>query len=162
MNQDARDHTRGFDQASPEERERASRAMDLLAGLCKDSNVKVSTWQNFSAWKQYVDGKISDPELNDQAKLELDEFAEKFGKYLVIDEESPKPYKDDPIKRARAKLANKIYKKLCEDAGIDLCFFTDFSSWSDYVRGAIGEAEFSERAKAELQRRIVARRSAEG
>ncbi len=93
-------------------------------------------------------------ELKEQAKAEMNNLAKTFGKYVVIKEKEPLSVRKNPIERETARLANRIYKKICEDMKISLCFFSDFSTWSDYVRGRIGEAEFHSRARVEAEKMI--------
>ena len=143
---------------TPEMKARISLANRLFHNTCGQEGMKVCTWEDFSAWKEYVDGQISDPELQDRAKAELDDFHKRFGKYVIVEEEEPKSAKTDPIKRARAKLANKIYRKACEDAGMELCFFSNFKTWSDFVGGVIGESDFYQQAKIEVAK-MMARKS---
>jgi hypothetical protein len=114
--------------------------------------MRVSNWMDFAAWKSYVRGDIEERELSEQAKKEVEDLAAKFGKYVIIKEEEPESLRDYPVERERAGLANKIYRKICHDMGLTLCFFSDFSTWSDYVKGKIGEAEFYERAKDEAEK----------
>jgi predicted solute-binding protein len=63
---------------------------------------------------------------------------------------------EEKEKRERAKQANRIYRKVCQDAGLEVSFFQDFVSWSDYVEGKIDEEEFYDRARAEVKR-VLAR-----
>jgi hypothetical protein len=135
---------------TPEMKARVSLANEFFHNTCGLEGMKVLTWEDFSAWKEYVDGQISDPELKERATAELEDFYKRFGKYVIVEEEEPKSAKVDSIKRARAKLANKIYRKVCEDAGMELCFFSNFKTWSDFVGGVIGESEFYQQAKSEI------------
>ncbi len=142
----------GLGELTPEEQGRAIKANELFQKKCEENGVRVANWMDFSAWKSYVNGDLAEPELKEKAKKELEDIAKKFGKYLVIKEEEPSSIKKFPIELERARLANKIYKKICAEMGITLCFFSDFAAWSDYVKGKISEAEFSEKARAEAEK----------
>jgi hypothetical protein len=144
----------GLGELTPEEQVRAARANEIFQGVWGGCGVRVSSWMDFAAWRSYLKGDIEDRELGKQAKEELEDLARTFGKYVIIKEEEPESLRDYPVERKRAALANKIYRKICHDLGLTLCFFSDFSSWSDYVKGKIGEAEFHERAKAEAERML--------
>ncbi len=136
-----------------EEEERSEQAKQVYCDACEESGLKVSSWQDFGAWKEFVDGTTSEASLTAKAQLELTEFAKSFGKFLVIEKEDPAP-SEDAGKQERVKRANRIYRKLCEAAGLTLCFFSSFSTWKDYVEGRISEAEFLERAKLEIEKML--------
>lgn len=55
---------------------------------------------------------------------------------------------EEQEKRNRAKRASRIYRKICSDAGLSECFFTDFSTWSEFVEGKMNEGEFSRIAES--------------
>lgn len=141
----------GLGELSPEEQELAAKANELFHEICNEEGIRVSNWMDFPAWKSYVRGDMEDSELEEQAKIEIEDRAGTFGKYLVIKEEEPSSVLD-PAERERARRANSIYRKICKDMGLTLCFFHDFSTWSDYVKGRIDEAEFYKRAKAEAEK----------
>jgi hypothetical protein len=134
-----------------EQEERSEQAQQVYCDACEESGLKVSSWENFDAWKEFVDGNVDETVLTEKAQTELEEFAKSFGKFLVIDKEDP-THSDDAEKKERAKRANKIYRKLCEAAGLTLCFFNSFSTWSDFVEGRITESEFLEQAKLEIDK----------
>lgn len=138
-----------------EEQERAEQAQKLYCDVCEERGLKVSSWQNFDGWKEYVDGKVNETVLTEKAQEELVEFAKSFGKYLVIEKEDPTT-SGDAEKRQRAKRANRIYRKLCEAAGLKLCFLNSFGTWSDFVEGRITESEFLEQAKLEVEKMVRA------
>jgi hypothetical protein len=133
--------------------ERTEQADQVLCEACEESGIKVSSWQDFGAWQEYVDGKINDAALADKAQMELVEFAKSFGKYLVIEKEDPTP-PDDPEKKERVKRANRIYRTLCDATGLSFCFFNNFATWSDYVEGNITEQEFLQQAKLEVEKMV--------
>ena len=137
--------------------ERAIQAYDLYFELCGEAGLKVVSWQDFQAWKEYVDGSINESQLNNRARSELSELYTNFGKYIVVDKnEERKQLEEEEEQRQRARQANKIYRRVCSEVGIRVSFFQDFASWSDYVEGKISEAEFYERAKSEVTR-VIAR-----
>jgi hypothetical protein len=133
--------------------ERATQAYDFYFELCGEVGLKVVSWQDFQAWKDYVDGRINETQLDSEARLELHELARSFGKYIVVDKnEERKHLEEEEEQRQRAKQANQIYRRVCSEVGFKLSFFQDFKSWSDYVEGRITEAEFYDRAKTEVNR----------
>jgi hypothetical protein len=136
--------------------ERAAQAHDFYFRLCEEVGLKVVSWDHFQAWKDYVDGRINESELNTEARSELHELSRSFGKYIVVDKtEERKQLKEEEEQRRRAKEANKIYRRVCSEVGFKISFFQDFSSWSDYVEGKITEAQFYERAKLEVTRMLA-------
>lgn len=57
----------------------------------------------------------------------------------------------EDTKKRLAKRANQIYRTLCDELEIRVCFFYGFSAWSEFVDGKISETRFYEAAKAEAQ-----------
>jgi hypothetical protein len=147
--QDDRNEPKGPVEAK---QERTEQADQVLCEACEEGGIRVSSWQDFGAWQEYVDGKINDTVLADKAQTELAEFAKSFGKYLVIEKEDPTP--SDAKKKERVKRANRIYRTLCEAIGLSFCFFNNFATWSDYVEGNITEQEFLEQAKMEVEKMV--------
>ena len=133
--------------------DRAEQAGEVYCEACEEKGIKVSSWQEFDAWKEYVDGKIDEQILADKAETELAEFGKTFGKYLVIEKEDPTP-SDGGEKKERVKHANRIYRKLCDATGLTLCFLNGFGTWSDFVDGKISEPEFLEKAKLEVEKMV--------
>jgi hypothetical protein len=136
-----------------EEKERAEQANQVYCEACEEKGIKVSSWKNFDAWNEFVDGAVSETVLTDKAEVELAEFAKRFGKFLVIEKEDP-TRSDDTEKKERVKRANRIYRRLCEAAGLTFCFFNNFATWSDYVEGKISESEFLEESNLEVEKMI--------
>ncbi len=132
------------------EKERVIRANHIYCQACEEKGVRVCSWNSFSSWQEYVDGKISDSQLAEKARDEINQFTETFSKYTVISPEDTTPVRDEARKRERAKLATKIYKQVCQDSGRSPCFFKNFATWSDYVNGRIEEPEFVEKARQEV------------
>jgi hypothetical protein len=150
MNQSSQDDRNERKELPEGSEDRAEKAGEAYCEACEGSGVKVSSWQEFDAWQNYVEGEIDESTLTDKAQTELAEFARTFGKYLVIDKKDPTS-SDDAEKKQRVKRANGIYRKLCDATGLKLCFFSDFITWSDYVEGKISEQEFLTKAKSEVE-----------
>lgn len=137
---------------SVDEEKRTEMANEVYCKACEESGLKVASWEKFAAWQEYVDGKIDDAQLVERVRQEMEQFADRFGKYLVVEKEDPIPFKKEQEKRERARQANKTYKKVCEEAGIDVCFFSNFSTWSEYVQGGMSDADFYDKAKVEVRK----------
>lgn len=133
------------------ERKRSIRAVELYNQACHDSGVKVRAWDEFEAWNKYVDGEIDGAQLGEQARQEIEQLSRSFGKYLVIEKDDSGERHTDKEKKERAAQASRIYRKACRDAGVAVHFFRDFSTWSDFINGKIGETELYERAMEELR-----------
>lgn len=136
-----------------EDLERTEQAAQLICEACEERGLKVSSWKDFDAWQEYVDGIISDEVLADKARSELDEFAKSFGKYLVIENEDPAP-PEDVERKERVRRANKIYRTLCDASGLTFCFFKNFAAWSDYIQGKMSEADFLTKARQEVEKMV--------
>jgi len=131
--------------------ERTLQANEVCGRACEESGVKVSSWRHFAAWKEYVDGTIGESQLAEKAKTEMEEFSKSFGKYLIVaSKDDSASSSEEEEKKNRAKRANKIYRKVCSEAGMKVYFFHDLASWIDFVEGKISESEFYERAKLEI------------
>ena len=142
------------------QRERAIFANKVYCKACQENRLKICSWDNFSAWRDYVDGKIGETELAEKAQDELKSFTETFRKYTIVSEEESRGTEREDLRRGRAKHANDIYRKVCVDSGLSHCFFKNFSDWTDYVDGGIGEAEFVEKARAQVDRMAIEAASA--
>lgn len=132
--------------------DRCDRASQVCSEACEACGLKVSSWDEFDARKDFIEGQIDEVELNRRAASEVSQHAQAFGKYLVIEQEESDSERDEERKRERARQANKIYKKVCDEAEMKLCFFSDFSSWSDYVKGDLTDAQLFDRAKEEAHK----------
>jgi glucose-6-phosphate 1-dehydrogenase len=152
MTQPRENSGHGAEVKSMDEKERTEKANEVYCKACEESGLKVASWENFAAWQEYVDGKIDDTQLVERVRQEMEQFAGRFGKYLVVANEDPVPVKKEQEKRDRARQANKTYKKVCEEAGIDVCFFSNFSTWSEYVQGGMSDADFYDQAKVEVRK----------
>jgi len=137
---------------STAQQERARQADAMYRKLCDEMGMRVCSWQEFGAWQEYVDEKIEDSQLAEKARSELQQFSSTFGKYLIVEKAEPgkAEAKTKAAKKERTKKANKIYKKVCDETGIEVCFFNNFSTWSEYVDGKMDDAEFYEKAKSEM------------
>jgi len=134
-----------------EQKARASAAEAAYCKACEEKGIKVCTWEEFDAWQKFVDGKINEKQLEVEAGIELDQHSKTFGKYLVMEKVEPRDNQDEP-KKKRARQANQIYKKVCEDRDVNLCFFSNFATWSEYVEGRMSDGEFYEKANQELDK----------
>ena len=134
------------------EEEKIQEAGQIVCKACEDSGLKVSSWEDFPAWKEFVAGEITEEELVERARRELNDTSRVFGKYLVMDREDPAIREKEVRKRELAKQANRIYRELCDAEGLTMCFFKDFGAWGDFVGGHISEAEFLERVRDEANR----------
>jgi hypothetical protein len=141
------------EELTTEDQGRTGKADQGICEACEEGGLKVSSWKHFDAWQEYVDGTINENVLAAKAQTELTEFAKSFGKYLVIEKEDPSP-SEDAEKKERVKRANKIYRTLCEATGLTFCFFNSFAVWSDYVQGKMGEKDFLEKAKMEVEKMV--------
>lgn len=142
------------------QRQRVIQANKVYCKACEENGIKVCSWENFTGWKDYVDGRINESQLSAIAEDELKQFRETFGKYTVVSNEPSSETDEEALKLERSKLANKIYRKVCTDSGLSFCFFKNFSTWSDYVQGKIGESEFLEKAHEEVQNMLSEGRKA--
>lgn len=139
----------------PDSCERAGRATKICAEIFEGAGLRVSSWEDFPAWQEYVDGLASGEELCARGSAELTWYAKRHGGTVVIAREHPTFPKEEIEKRKRAKRANKVYDQLCEGAGMRLCFFNRFACWCDYVQGRLDESEFYRRARGELGQRFL-------
>lgn len=150
-------HPEDYDQLSEEQKKRVARANEVYSHACEVQGLQVFSWESFDSWQKYVDGKISEEQLNDQAKQEVERFSSTFGKYLIIKKDDPERTRKQAEEHERAKRANRIYRQVCHEAGLTLCFFRNFDAWSDYVNGTMSDAEFQEKAKAEVREMLAGR-----
>lgn len=136
----------------PRDVQRSLHANEFYVRIFAENGLPIVSWHNFSSWKEFVDGNISESQLSDQAKSDMQELAKSFGKFFFVDKnEERRRLDEEKEKRERAKQANRIYRKACQDAGLEVSFFQDFVSWSDYVEGKIDEEEFYDRVRAEVR-----------
>jgi hypothetical protein len=150
-----------FNHLSDSQKKRAVLANEIYQNLCDELGLRVCSWEIFGAWQDYVNERMEESQLEEKARAELQNLPHTFGKYLVVEKEEPKGLKEENEKRQRAKLANQVYKKVCNETGLTACFFHDFSTWSDYVKGDINESELYNKAKDELKKKMLEEKAAE-
>jgi hypothetical protein len=142
--------------------ERVKKANKTYCDGHAQEGMKVCSWENMPGWQKFLNGEITETQLSAQAKEELTELNESFGKYLRSDKDKDKglsePSKDDPLGE-KVRIANKIYRKACVDSGMSLCFFKNFVTWQKFVHGEIGEDDFYERAREEIRKIGAERKS---
>jgi hypothetical protein len=134
-----------------EERERASLADRAYLKACEEKDVRVCSWQEFDAWQTFVDGKIDESQLEEKARLELEQYGQSFGRYLLMEQEEPVSTGDEG-KKGRAKRAKQIYKTVCDERELTLCFFKNFAAWSEFVEGKMSDKQFYEKANLEVEK----------
>lgn len=132
--------------------ERCEKANEAYCEECEKQGLKVCTLDDLPARQEFMAGRIDEAQLKTKAAAEVSEHAKTFGKYLVVQDQKPGIGDEGASMRERAKLANKIYKQVCQEEGLTACFFSDFSSWSEYVKGELADLELYGRAKAEIER----------
>lgn len=135
----------------PSQKERAIHAKKTYCRACEEYGVKACSWDSFSGFQDYVNGRIGENELNDRASEDIRNFTQTFGKYTVVEKEEAADPAPESDTKTKARAANKVYKQLCAESGMSGCFFNGFGAWSDYVQGKIDEAEFSEKARMEVE-----------
>jgi hypothetical protein len=127
---------------------RADFVNKVYCEACNENGLKICSPDDFTAWKDYLDGKIGEAELEVRVKDELSSLSKMFQKYTVIDGKASLE-KEKENRAHRAKQANTIYKSACSEHHLEECFFGDFLNWSRYVEGSISESEFAEIVRAE-------------
>jgi len=132
-------------------KERIKKANKTYCDGHDQEGIKVCSWEKMPGWQKFLKGEITEDQLSDQAKEELAQLDQAFGKYLHDDDDKshPEPPADGPLGE-KAKIANKIYRQACVDSGTSPCFFKNFATWQQFVHGEIGESEFYERARGEI------------
>jgi hypothetical protein len=117
--------------------------------------VEICSWENMPGYNSFLNGEITESQLADQASKEMDQFAKTFSKYTQIDKEKKDPLPDeDPARKEKAKIANRIYRKACTDSGKSFCFFKNFTSWQKFVHGEISDTEFYKNAVEEIRKAV--------
>ena len=122
--------------------------------------VKICRWENMPGWQKFLKGEITETQLSVEAKQELAELDQAFGKYLRsdTDKDTPEPLHED-LPEEKARIASKVYRKACVDSGKSLCFFKNFTAWQEFVHGEIGEDQFYEKAREEILKSATEQRS---
>ncbi len=147
--------------------ERTKKANKTYCDGHAQEGIKICSWEKMPGWQKFLKGEITETQLSAQAKEELAELDEAFGKYLrpekdrehqgPPEEEKPSGEKEDPVGE-KVRTANKIYRKACVDSGTNFCFFKNFATWQEFVHGEMAEADFYEKAREEI-RKIAAEQS---
>ncbi len=134
-------------------RERIKKANKTYCDGHDQEGIKICSWEKMPGWQKFLKGEITETQLCDEAKRELAELDQAFGKYLRSDkdEDSPEPSNEDSLGE-KVRIANKIYRTACVDSGMSLCFFKNFATWQEFVHGEIGEDEFYEKAREEIRK----------
>lgn len=156
------DYSNDLENLSEAQQERAMQADEIYRKICEEIGIQVCSWQSFDAWQDYVDDKIGEAQLTEKAREEVNQFPRTFAKYLIVEKEDDRRKEEETKKKERAKSANKIYKKACTDTGLTTCFFNNFSTWTEYVKGNIDESEFYDKAKAEVQKMLASEKEPTG
>jgi len=142
--------------------ERVKKANKTYCDGHDQEGIQVCSWENMKGWQKFLKGEINEAELSAQAKEELAELNEAFGKYLKSDKDDdkklPEPSKEDPLGE-KVRVASKIYRKACVDSGMSPCFFKNFVTWQKFVHGEIAEDDFYERAREEIRKIAAERKS---
>lgn len=133
--------------------ERVKKANKTYCDGHDQEGIKICNWADMPGWQKFLKGEITETQLSAEAKRELAELDQAFGKYLRSDDDkdSPEPSQDDP-QGEKGRIANKIYRQACVDSGMSLCFFKNFATWQEFVHGEIGEDEFYNKAREEVRR----------
>ena len=142
--------------------ERIKKANKTYCDGHDQEGIKICRWENMPGWQKFLKGEITETQLSVEAKQELAELDQAFGKYLRSDSDREKdtpepPQEDQPAGKAR--IASKIYRQACVDSGKSLCFFKNFTAWQEFVHGEIGEDQFYEKAREEILKSAVEQRS---
>ena len=146
--------------------ERIKKANKTYCDGHDQEGIKICSWEKMPGWQKFLKGEITETQLSAQAKEELAELDEAFGKYLRSekDKEHKEPSEKDPLGEKddsleeKVRIANKIYRKACVDSGMNYCFFKNFATWQEFVHGEMAENDFYEKAREEI-RKIAARQN---
>lgn len=94
-------------------------------------------------------GPMGEGPIGEHAGTGFEQYSQTFGN--LRKDEGKEFSEQEKERRGRAKKAYRIYKRVCEDVGLKLCFFSNFGDWAEYVDGRMSDAQFRmntvERAK---------------
>ncbi|MCE5334774.1 MAG: hypothetical protein LLG06_09290 [Desulfobacteraceae bacterium] len=137
-----------------EKRKRIAHAKKTYCEGADQAGVEVCSWENMPGWDSFMKGEIDEAQLSEQAREDLAELNQTFGKYLKSDKEEnvSETIDGSDLARERAKTASKIYRQACVDSGKNLCFFKNFLTWQEFVHGGMEEREFYQRAMEEIHK----------
>ena len=100
----------------------------------------------------FAGGDMGQNPMDEQARKSFElQHSQTFGKHLSDKDTGEKFSEEKRLMRERAKKANKIYRKVCEDLQMGACFFSNFGEWSEYVEGKMSDAEFHGHATVRAQ-----------
>ncbi len=100
----------------------------------------------------FAGGDMGQNSTDEQARRSFElQYSQTFGKHLSDKDRGEKFSEEKRLMRERAKKANKIYRKVCEDLQMGACFFSNFGEWSEYVEGKMSDAEFHGHATVRAQ-----------
>jgi hypothetical protein len=108
-----------------------------------------------AACSQFTSGDMGHNPLDEQAGRSFEQYSQTFGKYLSDKEGEKNLSEEEKLRRERAKKANRIYKRVCEDLHLSAFFFNNFGDWSEYVDGRMGDAEFYSNAMTRAQKMMA-------
>lgn len=100
----------------------------------------------------FPEGPAGAPQMDDQARGELQNLSGGIGNIVPESGGAHKPSEEETAERDRARRANKIYRQVCNDRRMTPCFFNNFRTWSDYVKGKISDTEFYEQSENAAQK----------
>jgi hypothetical protein len=142
--------------------ERIKKANKTYCDGHDQEGIKICRWENMPGWQKFLKGEITETQLSVEAKQELAELDQAFGKYLRSDSDGEKDTPDpaqEGLPGEKARIASKIYRKACVDSGKSLCFFKNFTAWQEFVHGEIGEDQFYEKAREEILKSAAEKQS---
>jgi hypothetical protein len=131
---------------------RAKLAARVIVRVCTEQGMRVSSWSEFAAWNSYVAGSIDEAQLAEEVAKELESHCRSHGQIILLERQAPHPGNPDLEMERRAKRAGRIYRNVCRSSGLRMCFFNNFSAWSDFVSGRIGELDFLREVATEIGR----------
>jgi len=100
----------------------------------------------------FAGGDMGQNPMDEQARRSSElYYSQTFGKHLSDKDGGEKFSEEKRQMRERAKKANRIYRKVCEDLDMGACFFSNFGEWSEYVEGRMSDAEFHGHATVRAQ-----------
>ena len=88
------------------------------------------------------------PQMDDRTRGGMQNLSGGLGNMVPESGAESKLSEAEAAERDRARRANKIYKQVCNDRGMTLCFFNNFGTWSDFVNGRISDSEFYEQSES--------------
>jgi len=108
-----------------------------------------------AACSPFTSGYMGQNPMDEAAARGFEQYSPTFGKYLSDKDGEKKYSEEERLIRERAKKANRIYKKVCEDLQLNACFFSNFGEWSEYVEGKMSDAEFHGHAVTRAQQMMA-------